>query len=276
MGDRLYELMDARQAADALDAYLAERAPALRRLRKTLVDHGLDPEEMLDGSVYSVSPLWAWISARATECGVAQHPLTEDPTRHSWSSWARHGRLVDPHPTVGTLRLVDGFVSYLGQILCAAVPGAIWVVGEHRIAAHPLLNRPVLAAGHHQIFLPLFPLYGAYQCAYQRFPMSGTEMLAHTRRTIHALEGGGTEAADLEEPMVTVVAEVGCFDVGLREDVAAHPGLVEQLVAELADRDGILSVYRYGPAAIVVDFPDWDELQLDLWCTLWLQRHLPR
>lgn len=276
MGDPLYELMDARQAADALDAYLAERAPALRRLRKTLAGHGLDPEEILDGSVYSVCPLWAWISARAAELGVAPHALTKDPTRSTWPSWARHGRLVDPHPPAATLRLVDGFVSYLGQVLCAAVPEATWAVGEHRIADHPLLNRPVLAADHHQIFLPAFPLYGACQSVHGRSPISGTEMLAHTRRTIHALEGGGTEAADFEEPMVTVVAEVGCFDVGLREDVAAHPGLVEQLVAELADRDGILSVYRYGPAAIVVDFPDCDELQLDLWCTLWLQRHLPR
>jgi hypothetical protein len=276
MRDRLYESMDARQAADALDTYLAERTPALRRLRKIMTGHGLDPDEMLDGSVYSVSPLWAWISIRAADLGVTPHSLTGDPTRSTWPSWAQHGRLVDPHPPVETIRLVDGFVSYLGQVLHAAVPQATWGVGEHLIADHPLHNRPVLAADHHQIFLPAFPLYGAYQSAHGRSPMSGTEMLAHTRRTINALNGEGAESADREEPMVTVVAEVGCYDVGLREDIAAHPGLVEHLMRELADRAGVVSVHRYGPAALTVDFPGWDELQLKLWCNLWLERHLPR
>ncbi|KLU09149.1 hypothetical protein ABL57_13785 [Kocuria sp. SM24M-10] len=276
MGDLLYELMDARQAADALDAYLAERTGGLRRLSGTLTGAGLDPEEMLEGSVYSISPLWAWISARAIELGTAPTSLTEDPTRPTWPSWARHGRLVDPHPPAETILLVDGFVSYLGQILRTAVPEATWGVGEHLIGDHPLHNRPVLAAGHHQIFLPAFPLYGAYQSAHGRSPLSGTEMLDHTRRTIDALHGLGPEATDLQEPMVTVVAEVDCFDVGLREDIAAHPGLVEQLIAELADRDGVVAVHRYGPTALTVDFPDWDELQLKLWCTLWLERHLPR
>lgn len=276
MGDRLYELMDARQAADALDVYLSERDLALRRLRTTLAGHGLHPDEMFDLSVYSVSPLWAWISMRATELGVAPHSLTEDPTRSAWPSWARHGRLVDPHPPIETLRLVDGFVSYLGNVLVSAVPEARWIVGSHLIADHPLLNRPVLAAEHHQVFLPAFPLYAVYQSAHGRPPMSGTEMLSYTHRTIAALQGKSSEASDLEEPMVTVVAEIDCFDVGLREDIAAHPGLVEHLMRDLADRDGAVSVHRYGPAVIVVDFPDWDELQLKLWCTLWLERHLPR
>ena len=73
------------------------------------------------------------------------------------------------------------------------------------------------------------------------------------------------------------LAEVDCFDVGLREDIPAlHPQIVEQLIDELCDRDGVESVHRYGPAALVVDVSGWDELRLKLWCTLWLQRHLPR
>ncbi|WP_255396318.1 hypothetical protein [Kocuria sp. CNJ-770] len=119
-----YEMMDARQAADALDAYLAERDPALRRLRGALADGGLDPDETLDGSVYSVSPLWAWITARITELGVDPHALADDPTRPGWPSWARHGRLVDPHPPAETIALVDGFASYLGRVIDAAAPDA--------------------------------------------------------------------------------------------------------------------------------------------------------
>jgi hypothetical protein len=277
MLDQPYEMMDARQAADALDAYLAERDPALRRLRGALADGGLDPGDTLDGSVYSVSPLWAWITARITELGVDPHALAEDPTRPGWPSWARHGRLVDPHPPAETIALVDGFASYLGRVIDAAAPDAAWQVGEHLLADHPLLNYPVLATDHHQIFLPALPLYSAYQSAHGRSPMSGSEMLAHTRRTIDALNGEGPEAAAIEEPLVTVVAEIDCFDVGLREDIPAdHPQIVPQLIDELCARDGVESVHRYGPAALVVDVPDWDELRLKLWCTLWLERHLPR
>ena len=277
MGEVPYEVMDAKRAADALDAYLAERDPALHRLRAALAGHGLDPSEMLEGSVYSVSPLWAWITVRAAELGTAAHALAEDPTRPEWPSWARHGRLEDPHPPVATITLVDGFASYLGQVLRAAAPQATWRVGEHIMADHPLLNYPVLGTDHHHLFLPGLPLYSAYQSAHGRPAMSGTEMLAHTRRTIDALNGKGPEAAALQEPLVTVVAELDCFDVGLREDIpAAHPGLVEHLVAELCDRDGVASVHRYGPAALVVDVEGWDELRVKMWCTLWLQRHLPR
>jgi hypothetical protein len=277
MGSQPYELMTGRQAADALDLYLAERAPALHRLRTALAGQGRVPDGMLDGSVYSVSPLWSWITARAGRLGLDPRPLTEDPSRSSWPSWARHGRLVDPHPPAETIALVDGFASYLGQVLRTAAPQASWQVGEHIMADHPLLNYPVLASEHHQVFLPALPLYSVYQSAHGRDPMSGTEMLTHTRRTIDALHGEGPGSSALEEPLVTVVAELDCFDVGLREDIpATHPGLVEHLMAELCDRDGVTSVHRYGPAALVVDVADWDELRLRLWCTLWLQRHLPR
>ena len=137
-------------------------------------------------------------------------------------------------------------------------------------------NRPVLAGHHHQVFLPALPLYSAYQTAHGRDPMSGAEMLAHVRRTISALRGEGPEADTAEEPLVTVVAEVDCFDVGLRADIAEHPPLVDRLVEELAERDGVESVHRYGPAALVVNAPSWEELRLQMWLTLWLQRNLPR
>jgi hypothetical protein len=133
----------------------------------------------------------------------------------------------------------------------------------------------VLTAAGQQVFLPGIPLYSAYQSAHGRDPMSGTEMLAHIRRTITALRGEGPGADTAEEPLVTVVADVDCFDVGLRPDLTAqHPQTVEWMITELTDRDGVESVHRYGPDALVVDTPDWDEIRLKLWCTLWLQRHL--
>ncbi|WP_298591289.1 hypothetical protein [uncultured Kocuria sp.] len=275
MAPTLYEWMTPQQADEALGRFVAERAPALQRLRALLLlDQDRAPDTLLDGTLDSVAPVWEWITGRCAELGVARETLEDDPTRDSWPSWARHGKLVDPHPPARTLALLDGFVSYLAEVIVAAVPGARWRIGEHRISDHPLLNYPVLATEHHQLFLPALPLYSAYQSAHGRDPMDGAEMLAHTRRTIAALSSAGPGAA--EEPPVSVVAEVDCFDVGLRADIVAqHPALVERLVAELVDRDGVQSVHRYGATALVVDVPDWDELRLKLWLTLWLQRHLP-
>ena len=95
-------------------------------------------------------------------------------------------------------------------------------------------------------------------------------------QVLASLRGEGPEADTAEEPLVTVVAEVDCFDVGLRADIAEHPPLVDRLVEELAERDGVESVHRYGPAALVVNAPSWEELRLQMWLTLWLQRNLPR
>ncbi|MCM3689523.1 hypothetical protein [Kocuria rosea] len=275
MTELLYEDMIPVQAADALDEFITERPAALECLRTTMAAHGLARGALLDGSVESVAPVWEWISTRAAELGVAPRSLDQDPTRPGWPSWARHGMLVDPHPPAQTLALVDGFTSYLARIITTAVPEAQWLVGEHRIGNYAMLNYPVLATDHHQVFLPAMPLYSAYQSAHGRDPMSGTEMLHLAQRTITALRGEGPVADATQEPVVTVVAEVDCFDVGLRTDLSTqHPGLVERMVTELTDRDGVESVYRYGPEALVVNAPDWNETRLKLWCTLWLQRHL--
>jgi hypothetical protein len=45
---------------------------------------------------------------------------------------------------------------------------------------------------------------------------------------------------------------------------------VERLITEFTDRDGVDSVYRYGPEALLVDATNWDETRLKLW----LHRHL--
>ncbi|MEX5265778.1 hypothetical protein RF640_17310 [Kocuria sp. CPCC 205231] len=275
MTELLYESMTQSQAADALEEFRTERPAGLAHLRSVLAAHGLDPQMMLDGTVDSLAPVWEWITARASEYGVDPRSLAQDPTRPGWPSWARHGMLVDPHPPAQTLALVDGFTSYLAQIITAAVPGVQWRIGEHRLDSYPMRNYPVLVAGNHQIFLPGIPLYSAYQSAHGRDPMSGTEMLHHTRHTIAALRGEGPAAETAEDPLVCVVADVDCFDVGLRPDLTEdHPETVKQLIAELSDRDGVTSVHRYGPAALVVNAPDWDEIRLKLWLTLWLQRHL--
>ena len=170
MGELLYEGMDPDQAADALDEFIAERGAALEHLRSVLAAEGLDPHTTLDHTVESVARVWETITARAARLGVNPRSLEDDPTRPSWPSWARHGMLVDPYPPAATLALVDGFTSCLSRLFTSAVPGSAWIVGEHRIADHPMRDHPVLATGHHMVFVPPFPLYRAYQSAHGRPP----------------------------------------------------------------------------------------------------------
>lgn len=176
--------------------------------------------------------------------------------------------LVDP-PRAEARGPVDGFTSYLARLITTAVPHARWLVGEQRIEDDAMRNYLVLAAGGHQIFRPGIPLCSAYRSAHCRVPMSGTGMLRHVQHTITALHGEGPVAGMTEEPLVTVVAELECFDVELRTDLTEdHSEMVEQMVTELTDRDGVASIYRSGPEALVFDVPDWDETRLKLWLTL--------
>ncbi|MFI7493343.1 hypothetical protein ACH9D2_01270 [Kocuria sp. M4R2S49] len=97
MGELLYGDMTPAQAADSLDAFIAERAPALEQLRSTMAAHGLDPDALLKATSESVGPVRKWITSQAGQLSVDHRPLAEDPTRPSWPSWARNARLVDPH-----------------------------------------------------------------------------------------------------------------------------------------------------------------------------------
>lgn len=78
----------------------------------------------------------------------------------------------------------------------------------------------------------------------------------------------------VREQVLLQAAIIVALVVGLRL-IADHP-LHHRLMRALSDRAGVVSVHRCGPAALTVDFPDWDELQLELGCSLWLERHLPR
>ncbi|WP_188538654.1 hypothetical protein [Kocuria dechangensis] len=85
-----YRTMTKRQAAKALDEYLAERSAALDRLGAELAADGVDPEAMLDGTPDSLTPLWRWVATRIVGLEDAPAPVSPDaPAPPEWPSWAR-------------------------------------------------------------------------------------------------------------------------------------------------------------------------------------------
>lgn len=112
-----YRRMSPAQAEAALDEFLTERVPALRRLRAELTAAGLDPEVLLDGIPESLTRLWEWIVDRRAE--LAADPAITDAVepRERWPSWARHTVTSLHVPTATMFVLLDGLVSYLAQVL---------------------------------------------------------------------------------------------------------------------------------------------------------------
>ncbi|GEO96813.1 hypothetical protein KTU01_29360 [Kocuria turfanensis] len=72
-----YITMTKRQAAAAFEEYLAERPPALEKLRAELAADGLDADALLDGTPQSLAPLWRWVASRIT--AVEDEDVPWDP-----------------------------------------------------------------------------------------------------------------------------------------------------------------------------------------------------
>lgn len=69
-----------------------------RTTRRAPPEHGGTATGLLDGTPGSVAPVWERVAGRCAELGVARETVEEGPSRGSWPSWPRHGRLVDLHP----------------------------------------------------------------------------------------------------------------------------------------------------------------------------------
>lgn len=149
-------------AAAAFEEFMAERGPALDRLRDRMAADGVYPSELLDGSVGSLVPLWRWVLTHLTK---RDDPGATDPAmvpREQWPSWERYTWEEEPVLSLESLLLLDGVVSCLAAVVTDRAPTARWEVAHHKVKRYEFNNHPVLVGdgGIHN-FLPALPLVEA-------------------------------------------------------------------------------------------------------------------
>ena len=276
-----FRKMTKRQAATALAEYLAERPVALQRLRDELAADDLDPDTLLDGTPESLTPLWRWVATRIMT--MEDNPIPFDPDTPAptwWPTWARYSSALPQSAPDEVVTLLDGFISYLGDIVTAAAPEAVWQVGQHRIKAYVYYHHPVLASpatdNDGQLYLPGMVAVTANRLRHRMDPLREDLFTAYATELIAELRGEVEKVPVVEEPLVEVGEEDGVFDVGLHEEIAhEHSRKVDRMVKDLAVQPGIDSVYREDREVVLVTAPDWDAERLERWVLDWLKARLP-
>ncbi|MEX5259963.1 hypothetical protein [Kocuria sp. CPCC 205263] len=273
--------MTKRQAVKALEEYLVERADALTLLREELAADGIDPDTLLDGTPASLTPVWRWVASRITAMEDDPAPISRDaPAPPWWPSWARYTADLRRSTPAEVVALLDGFVSYLGDVTAAGAPQAQWQVCQHRVKrywlqSHPVLKSPVTDA---DIYLPSLVTVTANRLRSGLDPLREDEFTKYGTAVITRLRGESEPVPVAEEePLVEVEEEEdGVFDIGLHEEIAhEHFRKVDRMVKDLTTQPGIVSAHREDREMLLVTAPDWDAEQLEQWVTDWLTAGIP-
>lgn len=275
------------QAEAAFREYLAERGPALDRLREALVADGQDPDALLDGSIESLVPLWRWILAHLTVFdapGGATDP--NSAPREQWPSWTRHEYEVMHALSLESLFLIDGLVSYLGEVVQQHAPEARWEIAHHRIRRYHLNKHPVLVSGtgEDHNYLPGLPRVHAYSSLTGFRESPDDTMANYARRLIEQLNQGDRPDDDEmaeDEPLVEV-EDLGDdelrgreLEVALREDIVfEHNRVLGRMIKALKEEDGITRVVREDREILLVATPTWSTDRLQEWVARYLQANV--
>jgi hypothetical protein len=273
----LYREMTEAEAAAALEEFLRERPPGLRRMAETLRADGHDPE-LLDGSPESLTPVWRWAKSKLALKGDPGQ--VEPPVGAELPSWQRYTMGYEPMLSAGSVQVLDGVISYLCEVLERAVPQAQWRVGYDRIKSYHWQNHPVLALGPAQIdpadFVP-----GRARGHLDGFKESPDDDLTVVARALTAGLKGEAEGAKVEdEPLVEVdelEGEVHDFELSVHEEVAnEHSRLVDRLVEALGQEQGVSEALREDRERVLLRAPDWTAQRVEEWATGFLSERLDR
>jgi hypothetical protein len=282
-----YLKMTKKQSETAFQEYLDERGPALDRLREALQADGQDPDALLDDSVESLVPLWRWILAHLTVFdapGGATDP--NSVPREQWPSWTRHEYEVMHSLSLESLFLLDGLVSYLGNVVQQHAPEARWEIAHHRIKRYHLNKHPVLVSGtgENHNYLPGLPRVHAYGSLTGFRESPDDTMAAYARGLIEQLNRGDQPAEDEiaeDEPLVEV-EDLGDdelrgreLEVSLREDIVfEHNRVVGRMINALKQEDGITRVIREDREVLLVGTATWSTAQLQEWVASYLTENV--
>lgn len=271
-----YRRMTTREAAAALEEFLAERPAALTRLHAELTAHGVDLEPLFDGTPESLTRLWRWIAGRRAELTGASAETAPAVPREHWPSWARHAVTGARVPSPTMLVLVDGLVSYLAVVVITGAPTAQWGLGSPEDPQHHLHHHPVLTGRGHQVFVPTLPMGGVLRLKRGEKSLHETELEQYAQGVVADLRTGPEALLAPRDSPVVVVAEPASFDVGVHAVIADRSSaLVDLMAQQLAGQRGVVSVHRRGPDALQVEAPHWHADELERWLNGWMKAHGP-
>jgi hypothetical protein len=270
----------------AFQEYLDERGPALARLRESLTADGQDTDALLDGTVESLVPLWRWILSHLTGSDAPGATDTASVPREQWPSWARYAYETVGALSLESLFLLDGLVSYLGDVVQQRAPEARWEIARHRIKRYHLNKHPVLVSGtgEDHNFLPGLPRVHAHGSLTGFRESPDDTMAGYASRLIERLNQGDRpedEEMAEDEPLVEV-EDLGDdelrgreLEVSLREDIVhEHNRVVGRMIKALKQEDGITRVIREDREVLLVATPTWSTGRLEEWVARYLQAYV--
>jgi hypothetical protein len=273
----LYREMTEAEAAAALEEFLRDRPPGLRRLTESLRADGHDPA-LLDGSPESLTPVWRWAKSQLALKDDPGH--SEPPVGAELPSWQRYSMGYEPMLSASSVQVLDGVISYLCEVLERAVPEAHWRVGLDRVKGYHWQNHPVLALGKAEAdpadFVP-----GRARAHLDGFKESPDDDLTVVARALAAdLSGEGEGATAEDEPLVEVdelEGEEHDFELSVHDEIAhEHSATVDQLVEALARQAGVVEAFREDRERVLLRAPDWTAQRVDEWATGFLAERLGR
>lgn len=268
--------MSEAEAEAALQEFLVERGPALARLREAMEADGQNANVILDETVKSLRPVWAWVMS------VVAEPDTEEmePVAVGGPSWLRHCIGNKPALSRESVMVVDGLISYVCRVVERGAPHARWRVGHKPIKSWVWENHPVLAVGEDGWALGELILRTAQPIG-GRIRSDEGALALRVKAFIDQLHRAGNATLG-DEPLVEV-EDIGEdplrgreLEVALREDIAhKYSRVVDRMAKNLAKENGITGVIREDREVLLVATSSWNAEQLEAWVTRHLAMKIP-
>lgn len=277
----LYRQMSRAQGEAAFVEFLAERPVALQRLRGALAGDGIDPDVLLDGSVASLIAVWVWLRARLTGKDAPSQPVGVLPT------WSRYSQPEESTLSEASIQLVDGLISYFGQVVLGQEPQARWRLGfdpRHRNYAYQ--NEPVLAVdaderGQYEIGVWLI-LSGTArrhmrgeQVPDDEVARRADAVITKLRKALAAGPVAGPTIEDLIDVSAVEQHDEFTHEVAIDDDLILElPRIMASLAKALAKEPGIEQVWRADREVLHVTAPTWTTDQLHDWALAHIRKRL--
>ena len=202
-------------------------------------------------------------------------------------TWSRYSQAEESTLSEASILLVDGLISYFGQVVLGQEPQARWRVGfdpRHRNYAYQ--NEPVLAVdaderGQYEIGVWLI-LSGAArrhlwgeQVPDDEVARRADGMIAELRKALVAGPVAGPAIEDLIDVSAVEQPDEFTHEVAIDDDLILElPRIVASLAKALAKEPGIEQVWRADREVLHVTAPSWTTEQLHTWTTAYIRKRL--